>query len=297
MSLEVSPMELESRAAPVSLPPLTATAVAASVGAIADAVTSNPFHVLKTRMQLDVAARPRLAAHLGALGVRGSMRGVGLNIVATGVRRAWNYTAHQALLERAGRMGLCATPCAAELSAFVVGVLTGASEGLLTNPLRRCMLLQQSQSHGGEVSSVAQAARYVWRRDGAAGFWRGSAVTMVRNGWASGVYFGLLFAGTGALPRAPRAEGSIRRDLGAAMVAGTGSVLASQPLDTLRSRIQDAMGRKVSLGAASSALLREGGARAFMKGTVANVVRGVPSTAVGFVVMRQLLPWLASPRG
>src|SRR5690242_6663389 len=115
---------------------LTATAVAATVGAAADAVASNPFHVLKTRMQLDAVARPRLAPHLKALTLQGSMRGLGLNIVATGVRRVWNYTAHQALVDRVRRAGVPASGPTAGAVSFAAGVLTGASEGLLTNPLR-----------------------------------------------------------------------------------------------------------------------------------------------------------------
>lgn len=254
---------------------------AAFYGALADSLVSNPFHVVKTRLQVDTARSPSMLAHCRAMQPADFLRGTSLNLVSTVQRRVWCYSVHHALTsawERNDKPFL-----SAPMASFSFGLIAGMSEAFITNPTRRAMLLQQSQNHVQDARTPWQAMRLIMQREGVRGFWLGAPLTAARNGVASGTFFLGLSVLKGF-------EGEHRGyDVINGAVAAAAATVVSNPADAVKTRIQDHTGQARSVFGTAMHMWKHEGARSFMKGTSASLLRGVPATTIGFVVTRYAL--------
>ena len=76
--------------------------------------------------------------------------------------------------------------------------------------------------------------------------------------------------------------------------SGAGASMVSHPFDTVRARIQNTVGQKVSAVDVVKNMYKEEGLIAFMKGVIPNMARAIPSAAVGYALYRKILPWVTS---
>ena len=254
---------------------------AAFVGALADAFVSNPFHVVKTRLQLDTSHSPSLIAHCRVMGLQDVMRGTSLNLVSTIQRRTYCYAMHHSLTSAwdASGSGLLNAPTVS----FLAGLGAGMSEAFITNPTRRAMLLQQSQNHQHDARGPLQAMHLILRREGWRGYWLGAPLTACRNGMASGTFF-LTLSVLKGLEQDSRAYDVIN-----GAVASAACTVVSNPADAVKTRIQDHTGKPRTVWATAADMLQKEGPKSFMKGTCASLLRAVPSATVGYVVTQYAL--------
>jgi hypothetical protein len=254
---------------------------AAFFGSLADAFVSNPFHVVKTRLQLDTSRSPSLMGHCRAMGLKDAMRGTSLNLVSTIQRRTYCYSMHHGLTSAWDASG--ATGLSAPAVSFLAGLGAGISEAFITTPTRRAMLLQQSQNHQNDVRGPLQAMRLILQREGVRGFWLGAPLTACRNGVASGTFF-LTLGVLKGLDKDSRANDAVCGAVAAALCT-----VVSNPADAVKSRIQDHTGKPRTVLATAAHMLQNEGPKSFMKGTCASLLRAVPSSTVGYVVTQYAL--------
>ncbi len=254
---------------------------AAFCGALADACVANPFHVVKTRLQLDTSRSPSLLAHCRALGLKDLMRGTSLNLVSTVQRRTYCYSAHHGLTSAWESSG--AAWLNAPTVSFLVGLGAGMSEAFITNPTRRAMLLQQSQNHQHDARGPLQAMQLILRREGVRGFWLGAPLTAARNGMASGTFF-LTLSVLKGIDGDKRGSDAVNGAL-----ASAACTVVSNPADAVKTRIQDHTGIARTVAATAAHMWHHEGAKSFMKGTCASLLRAVPSSTAGYVVTQYAL--------
>ena len=247
-------------------------AFAAGVGGIAQAAVCNPLRVWKNQLQLGQSHEP-WTSQMRQVPL---LSGMGLFCATTVVSNVWCYTAQQAL-----GGALVTREIRHDVAGVVSGAGAGATEALLTNPLRRVLVMQQTP--GGSALGMAPAIRQIVQREGARGLYAGAGVSAVRDGVACGIFFPMA-----AVLRGPPEQTSPGSDLLAAMFAAAASTAIGQPLDTIISRMQGGS-QRVTMVTATRGIMREHGAKGVLRGIFPNIAQAVPGTAAAFVITMALL--------
>lgn len=274
--------------------------VAGGVGGICAVVVGHPFDLVKVRMQtadkgvysgaLDVVRRT-----LAREGVaRGLYAGVSAPLVGVTPMFAvsfWGYDVGKGLVRRfsdvkGDRYSVVQVSAAGFFSAIPMT--------LITAPFERVKVLLQIQGQKSlrpgekpKYSGGLDVVRQLYREGGLRSVFRGSAMTLARDGPGSAVYFATYEVVKRKLSPPPSAFGEKPQlSLSAVCVAGAAAGVAMWvpvfPVDTIKSRLQSADGRP-SIGGVVSELYGRGGIRAFFPGFGPAIARAAPANAATFV--------------
>ena len=129
--------------------------------------------------------------------------------------------------------------------------------------------------------------RQLYREGGVRSVFRGSAMTLARDGPGSAAYFATYEACKRALaPREadgrPTGELSLTAVMTAGGAAGVAMWIPVFPVDTVKSRLQSADGRPTIAGTVRG-VWRSGGVKAFFPGIGPALARAVPANAATFL--------------
>lgn len=287
--------------------------VAGGVGGICAVVVGHPFDLVKVRMQtaergvyssaIDVVrktiAREGLARGLYA-GVSAPLVGVTPMFMVS----FWGYGVGKSLVE-----SITPVPRRNGEPQYTLGQIAGAGffsaipMTLITAPFERVKVLLQIQGqtplrpgekprYGGGVDVVRQ----LYREGGLRSVFRGSAMTLARDGPGSAAYFASYeYVKRRLTPQQPDGTGSgtttgQKLSLPAIIVAGGAAGVAMWipvfPIDTVKSRLQSAAGAggpTITIAGTVRALYRAGGVKAFFPGFGPALARAVPANAATFL--------------
>ncbi|KAL9045038.1 MAG: hypothetical protein Q9214_001869 [Letrouitia sp. 1 TL-2023] len=180
----------------------------------------------------------------------------------------------------------------AQISA--AGFFSAIPMTLITAPFERVKVLLQIQGQKtlapGEKPRYANGldvVRQLYQEGGIRSVFRGSAMTLARDGPGSAAYFAT-YEYTKRLMTPKDENGKMSGDLSltAVMTAGGAAGVAMWipvfPIDTIKSRLQSAEGRP-TIGGTIRGLYANGGFRAFFPGIGPAMARAVPANAATFL--------------
>ena len=165
---------------------------------------------------------------------------------------------------------------------------------LITAPFERVKVLLQIQGQKqlapGEkpkYSGGVDVVRQLYKEGGIKSVFRGSAMTLARDGPGSAAYFATYeYVKRKMTPKDPDGKAQGELSLTAVMVAGGAAGVAMWipvfPVDTIKSRLQSAEGRP-TIGGTIKGLHANGGLKAFFPGFGPAMARAVPANAATFL--------------
>ena len=180
----------------------------------------------------------------------------------------------------------------AQISA--AGFFSAIPMTLITAPFERVKVLLQIQGQKtlapGEkprYTGATDVVRQLYREGGIRSVFRGSAMTLARDGPGSAAYFATYEIVKRKLtPKDPVTGAPGQLSLSAVMVAGGAAGIAMWipvfPIDTVKSRLQSAEGRP-TIGGTIRGIYANGGYRAFFPGIGPALARAVPANAATFL--------------
>ena len=136
-------------------------------------------------------------------------------------------------------------------------------------------------------SGGLDVVRQLYKEGGVRSVFRGSAMTLARDGPGSAAYFATYeYIKRKMTPVGADGQGSGELSLTAVIVAGGAAGIAMWipvfPIDTVKSRLQSAEGRP-TIGGTISGLYARGGLKAFFPGIGPAMARAVPANAATFL--------------
>lgn len=180
----------------------------------------------------------------------------------------------------------------AQISA--AGFFSAIPMTLITAPFERVKVLLQIQGQKNlapgekpKYSGGVDVVRQLYKEGGIRSVFRGSAMTLARDGPGSAAYFATYEAVKRRLtPKDEAGHLSGELSLTAVMTAGGAAGVAMWipvfPIDTVKSRLQSADGRP-TIGGTIGGLWRSGGFKAFFPGIGPAMARAVPANAATFL--------------
>ena len=165
---------------------------------------------------------------------------------------------------------------------------------IITAPFERVKVLLQIQGQKqlgpGEkprYSGGLDVVRQLYKEGGIRSVYRGSAMTLARDGPGSATYFATYeYVKRKMTPKDVNGNPSGELSLTAVMTAGGAAGVAMWipvfPIDTIKSRLQSAEGRP-TIGGTIRGLYASGGFKAFFPGLGPAMARAVPANAVTFL--------------
>ena len=165
---------------------------------------------------------------------------------------------------------------------------------IITAPFERVKVLLQIQGQKqlapGEkprYSGGMDVVRQLYKEGGIRSVYRGSAMTLARDGPGSATYFATYeYVKRKMTPKDVNGNPSGELSLTAVMTAGGAAGVAMWlpvfPIDTIKSRLQSAEGRP-TIGGTIRGLYASGGIKAFFPGVGPAMARAVPANAVTFL--------------
>lgn len=267
-------------------------------------VVGHPFDLVKVRLQ--TAER---GVYSGAMDVvrttiareglaRGLYAGVSAPLVGVTPMFAvsfWGYDVGQNLVRKVSSDPTGTAPLSiAQISA--AGFFSAIPMTLITAPFERVKVLLQIQGQKQLVpgekpkySGGVDVVRQLYREGGIRSVYRGSAMTLARDGPGSAAYFATyeyikkILSPRGANGN-PTGQLSMKAVIAGGGAAGIAMWIPVFPIDTIKSRLQSAEGRP-TIGGVIGGLYRNGGIRAFFPGIGPALARAVPANAATFLGM------------
>ncbi|KAL8730830.1 MAG: hypothetical protein Q9181_004521 [Wetmoreana brouardii] len=283
---------------------------AGGVGGVCAVLVGHPFDLVKVRLQT-----AEKGVYTGAVDVvrkavarEGLMRGLyaGVSAPLVGVTPMfavsfWGFDVGKSLVRTFSSPSTPnTTTTSARTQPFTIaqislaGFFSAIPMTLITAPFERVKVLLQIQGQKTlapgqkpKYSSGLDVVRQLYAEGGIRSVFRGSAMTLARDGPGSAAYFATYEYIKRALT--PKdADGNLSGELSltAVMTAGGAAGVAMWipvfPIDTVKSRLQSAEGRP-TIGGTVRGLWRSGGFRAFFPGMGPAMARAVPANAATFL--------------
>ncbi|KAK7887764.1 carnitine transporter [Exophiala xenobiotica] len=266
---------------------------AGGVGGLCAVIVGHPFDLVKVRLQT-----AEKGVYSGAMDV--VRRTVAREGLARGVTPMfavsfWGYDMGKRLVDT-----FTTVPVVNNTPQYSIGQISAAGffsaipMTLITAPFERVKVLLQIQGqkqlgpgekpkYGGGVDVVRQ----LYKEGGIRSVFRGSAMTLARDGPGSAAYFAVYeYVKRSLSPKDENGNATGELSLPAVMTAGGAAGVAMWipvfPVDTIKSRIQTAEGRPTISGVISG-VYRSGGIKAFFPGFGPALARAVPANAATFV--------------
>lgn len=278
--------------------------VAGGVGGVCAVVVGHPFDLVKVRLQ--TAER---GVYSGAIDVvkktvareglaRGLYAGVSAPLVGVTPMFAvsfWGYDMGKRLVDQ-----FTTVPVMNNTPQYSIGQISAAGffsaipMTLITAPFERVKVLLQIQGQKqlapGEkpkYSGGVDVVRQLYKEGGIRSVFRGSAMTLARDGPGSAAYFAVYeYVKRNLSPKDAEGNSTGELSLPAVMTAGACAGVAMWipvfPVDTIKSRIQTAEGRP-TIGGTISGVYKAGGIKAFFPGFGPALARAIPANAATFV--------------
>jgi solute carrier family 25 carnitine/acylcarnitine transporter 20/29 len=164
---------------------------------------------------------------------------------------------------------------------------------IITAPMERVKVLLQIQGQNAKpgekpkYAGTADCARQLYKEGGIRSVYRGTFMTLARDGPGSAAYFATYEIIKRKLtPKDPETGLPGKLSLGAVMAAGAAAGVAMWipvfPVDTVKSRLQSAAGSP-TLGGVVRDLYAKNGIKAFFPGFAPALARAVPANAAAFL--------------
>ncbi|KAI5290112.1 carnitine transporter [Ascosphaera acerosa] len=278
--------------------------VAGGVGGVCAVVVGHPFDLVKVRMQtaergvysgaMDVVRKTVAREGL----IRGLYAGVSAPLVGVTPMFAvsfWGYGVGKQLVEAVSDVQTVhGQPSLSIAQISAAGFFSAVPMTLITAPFERVKVLLQIQGQRqlapGEKPKYAGGAdvvRQLYREGGLRSVFRGSAMTLARDGPGSAAYFAAYeYIKRALTPKdadgRPTGSLSLPAVLTAGGAAGVAMWVPVFPVDTVKSRMQSAT-TKVGITETISSIYRAGGYRAFFPGFGPALARAVPANAATFL--------------
>ena len=277
---------------------------AGGVGGICAVVVGHPFDLVKVRLQtaekgvysgaLDVVRKTVAREGLA----RGLYAGVSAPLVGVTPMFAvsfWGYDMGKRLVDN-----FSTVPIKNDTPQYSIGQISAAGffsaipMTLITAPFERVKVLLQIQGQKelkpGEkpkYSGGLDVVRQLYKEGGIRSVFRGSAMTLARDGPGSAAYFATYeYIKRSLSPKDAEGNATGELSLLAVMAAGACAGVAMWipvfPVDTVKSRIQTAEGRPTISGVFSQ-LYKSGGVKAFFPGFAPAIARAIPANAATFL--------------
>ncbi len=272
---------------------------AGGVGGICAVIVGHPFDLVKVRLQtaekgvysgaMDVVRKT--IAREGP--IRGLYAGVSAPLVGVTPMFAvsfWGYGVGKQLVENVSTVK-DGQYSVAQVSA--AGFFSAIPMTLITAPFERVKIILQIQGQKelkpGEkpkYSGGVDVVRQLYKAGGITNVFRGSAITLARDGPGSAVYFASYETIKRSLTPKDEDGKPQKLSLSAVCVAGGAAGVAMWipvfPVDTIKSRLQSSDGN-LSISGSIKEIYGRGGIRAFFPGFGPAIARAVPANAATFL--------------
>ncbi|KAI2715757.1 hypothetical protein CBS147354_7140 [Penicillium roqueforti] len=277
---------------------------AGAVGGLCAVVVGHPFDLVKVRLQtaekgvysgaMDVVRKTVAREGLA----RGLYAGVSAPLVGVTPMFAvsfWGYDVGKTLVSKFSAVPVKNdTPQYSIAQISSAGFFSAIPMTLITAPFERVKVLLQIQGQKqlapGEkpqYSGGLDVVRQLYKEGGVRSVFRGSAMTLARDGPGSAAYFAAYeYIKRSLTPK--DAEGNVTGELSLSAVvcaggaAGIAMWIPVFPVDTIKSRLQSAPG-KPTMGGVIRSVYASGGLKAFFPGFGPALARAVPANAATFL--------------
>ncbi|CAF1318121.1 unnamed protein product [Adineta ricciae] len=280
--------------------------IAGGVGGACLVITGHPLDTIKVRLQTQAKPLPgQIPLYTGTFdcakkiiskeGFFGLYKGMGAPLVGVTPMFAvcfFGYGIGKKLQTPSGEHGEYTLT-----QIFAAGMLSGVFTTVIMAPGERikCLLQIQHAGHEKRYNGPMDCAKQLYKEGGIRSIYKGTALTLMRDVPASGVYF----ASYEYLKKALRSEG--QSDLGALKtllaggLAGICNWVVAIPPDVLKSRFQTApAGKYTGIGDVLRELIRTEGIRSLYKGIVPVMLRAFPANAACFLGYEVTIKFLDS---
>ncbi|PYH41042.1 carnitine:acyl carnitine antiporter [Aspergillus saccharolyticus JOP 1030-1] len=277
--------------------------VAGGVGGVCAVVVGHPFDLVKVRLQ--TAER---GVYAGAIDVvrktvareglaRGLYAGVSAPLVGVTPMFAvsfWGYDVGKTLVSKMSTVEVKHnTPQYTIGHISAAGFFSAIPMTLITAPFERVKVLLQIQGQNPpppgqkpKYSGGLDVVRQLYKEGGIRSVFRGSAMTLARDGPGSAAYFAAYeYIKRTLTPKDEHGRVTGELSMTAVLAAGGAAGIAMWipvfPVDTVKSRLQSAPGRPTISGTIRS-VYANGGFKAFFPGFGPALARAVPANAATF---------------
>ena len=277
---------------------------AGGVGGVCAVLVGHPFDLVKVRLQtaekgvytgaIDVVKKTVAREGL----VRGLYAGVSAPLVGVTPMFAvsfWGYDVGKSLVNRFSEVRYAhGTPQYSIGQISAAGFFSAIPMTTITAPFERVKVLLQIQGQKqlapGEkpkYSGGLDVVRQLYKEGGIRSVFRGSAMTLARDGPGSAAYFATYeYVKRSLTPKDALGNATGGLSLPAVLTAGGAAGVAMWipvfPVDTIKSRLQSAEGRP-TIGGTISGVYKSGGVKAFFPGFGPAIARAVPANAATFL--------------
>ncbi|EME88349.1 uncharacterized protein MYCFIDRAFT_26465 [Pseudocercospora fijiensis CIRAD86] len=265
--------------------------VAGAVAGAIEASVTYPTEYLKTRSQLrsasgqTVSALKILQQTISHQGLSGLYTGCSALVAGTAVKAGVRFLAFDsiknALADDSGRLST--------VNGILAGMLAGAAESVVAvTPTERIKTALIDDVKGAKrFRSTLHGITVLVREQGLTGVYRGLISTTMKQSATSAVRMGTYNAMKSRYrSRYGRSPTGIAETFVMGAASGVVTVYATQPLDTVKTRSQSARGER--MGAAIVSIWRDGGLRAFWRGSTMRLGRLVFSGGIVFAAYEQI---------
>lgn len=277
---------------------------AGGVGGVCAVVVGHPFDLVKVRLQT-----AEKGVYTGAIDVvkktvareglaRGLYAGVSAPLVGVTPMFAvsfWGYDMGKRLVNTFSTVPIKNnTPQYSIGQISAAGFFSAIPMTLITAPFERVKVLLQIQGQKqlapGEkpkYSGGVDVVRQLYKEGGIRSVFRGSAMTLARDGPGSAAYFAVYeYVKRSLSPKDAEGNATGELSLPAVMTAGGAAGVAMWipvfPVDTVKSRLQSAEGRP-TIGGTIRGVYANGGIKAFFPGFGPALARAIPANAATFL--------------
>ncbi|OOG00353.1 hypothetical protein ASPCADRAFT_202224 [Aspergillus carbonarius ITEM 5010] len=276
---------------------------AGAAGGVCAVVVGHPFDLVKVRLQtaekgvysgaIDVVKRTVAREGL----VRGLYAGVSAPLVGVTPMFAvsfWGYDVGKTLVSKFSEVRVeNNTPQYTIGQISAAGFFSAIPMTLITAPFERVKVLLQIQGQNPpppgqkpKYSGGLDVVRQLYKEGGIRSVFRGSAMTLARDGPGSAAYFAAYeYIKRTLTPKDAQGNVTGQLSMPAVLAAGGAAGIAMWipvfPVDTIKSRLQSAPGRP-TIGGTIRTVYASGGFKAFFPGFGPALARAVPANAATF---------------
>ncbi|OKO90340.1 Mitochondrial carnitine carrier [Penicillium subrubescens] len=283
-----SPQELKDEIKALDVKPVNQTIAqlrslaAGAAGGLCAVVVGHPFDLVKVRLQT-----AEKGVYAGAMDV------VRKTVAREGLARG--YDVGKSLVEKTSVVPVVnGTPQYSIAQISAAGFFSAIPMTLITAPFERVKVLLQIQGQNPpppgqkpKYSGGVDVVRQLYKEGGIRSVFRGSAMTLARDGPGSAAYFAAYeYIKRTLTPK--DADGNVTGELSLTAVVAAGGAAGIAmwipvfPVDTIKSRLQSAPG-KPTIGGTIRTVYASGGFKAFFPGFGPALARAVPANAATFL--------------
>ncbi|CAK7231491.1 hypothetical protein SCUCBS95973_007936 [Sporothrix curviconia] len=271
------------------IPPIVSLLAGGVAGGV-EAASTYPFEFAKTRLQLrqDVGSKTvaitnpiTMIRHVVATeGVAKLYTGCSTLIVGTMFKASVRFLSFDAIRNSLSNEKGQLSKANGVLAGMVAGCVESAVAVTPTERIKTA-LIDDAKSGQPRFRGVAHGVGILLKEQGVGTFYRGLVSTTLKQASTSAVRMGSYNA-LRELCKSNNLPTNAFVTFGIGSVAGIVTVYATQPFDTIKTRVQSAAGS--SMGEALQSVLREGGVRGLWKGSTMRLGRLVFSGGIVFTV-------------